>query len=265
MPREQRTVFGEVADLYDRVRPTYPEALVDDVLALADSPVSRLLEVGPGTGKATVLFAQRGLEILALEPSAEMAAVATRNLLGFPRVSIELSTFEDWAPPSPASGLFDLLISAQAWHWVTPGLRTVKAHQALRPSGGLAVFWNRPRWVDQDLRAALEAVYRARVPELDARRPGYPGLSQSEVDEDAADEMASSGLFGSVIQRFYPSHREYTVEEYVQLLQTQSDHRMLPPDRRDHLLQGVADVIQAAGGGFGMEYDTHLYFAKRLP
>jgi hypothetical protein len=34
-PREQRLVFGEVAETYDRVRPGYPQALVDDVLAFA--------------------------------------------------------------------------------------------------------------------------------------------------------------------------------------------------------------------------------------
>lgn len=260
-PREQRTVFGEVAELYDRVRPGYPEALVDDVLALADPPVSRFLEVGPGTGKATILFARRGLEALALEPSPEMAAVAIRNLLHFPRVSIELSTLEDWQLRSEP---FDLVVSAQAWHWVNPELGYVKAHQALRPSGGLALFWNRTRWEDRALRAALETVYRDRAPELEARKPGFPGFTEPD-DQDPAGEMAVSGLFGPVNRRSYPGQREYSAGEYVELLQTQSDHRMLPAEQREHLLQGVTDVIEAAGGGLRMDYDTHLYFAKRLP
>ena len=79
MGREQRFVFGEVADLYDRARPGYPEQLVEDVLRFRGLPAPRVLEVGAGTGKATVVFAARGLEIVALEPTPEMAAVAARN------------------------------------------------------------------------------------------------------------------------------------------------------------------------------------------
>ena len=81
--RQQRLVFGEVAELYDRARAGYPEALIDDVISFAggDGPSLRALEVGAGTGKATVGFASRDLEILALEPSADMAAdTALMNL-----------------------------------------------------------------------------------------------------------------------------------------------------------------------------------------
>ncbi len=55
---DQRLAFGSVAELYDRARPSYPEALVDDVIAFAGvMPPTRLLEVGAGTGKATRLRA----------------------------------------------------------------------------------------------------------------------------------------------------------------------------------------------------------------
>ena len=151
--REQRTVFGEVAELYDRARPAYPDALVQDVLDFVGKISPRILEVGAGTGKATVLFAQRDLEIVALEPSTEMAAVLHRHGDGFPGVTFAVSTFEDWVL-EPAA--FDLVISAQAWHWVAPDVGYVKAHAALAPRGTLALFWNRPQWDNSALRAALD-------------------------------------------------------------------------------------------------------------
>jgi SAM-dependent methyltransferase len=97
--REQRLVFGEVAELYDRARAAYSEAVIDDVLRFAGGDGSRLraLEFGAGTGKATVAFAVRGLAIVAIEPSAAMAAVARRNCKPFPNVRLECTTFEDWA------------------------------------------------------------------------------------------------------------------------------------------------------------------------
>jgi trans-aconitate methyltransferase len=66
-----------VAELYDRARPSYPAGAIDALLAHgALAPGDRVIEVGAGTGKATELLAARGLRVLALEPSAEMAAVA---------------------------------------------------------------------------------------------------------------------------------------------------------------------------------------------
>jgi hypothetical protein len=82
--REQRGVFGEVADDYDRIRPGYPGSLVDEVLAAAGpGPV---LEVGAGTGKATVAFAARGVSLTCIEPDPRMAELLRRKLPGVPIV-----------------------------------------------------------------------------------------------------------------------------------------------------------------------------------
>ena len=56
-----RTTFDEAALLYDDVRPGYPEALFHDVVSLSGIPSGgRILEIGCGTGQATVPFARRG-------------------------------------------------------------------------------------------------------------------------------------------------------------------------------------------------------------
>src|SRR5262249_682032 len=56
-----RQTFGTVAERYDRARPTYPAGVYDDLAALAAVPPGgRILEIGPGTGKATVELARRG-------------------------------------------------------------------------------------------------------------------------------------------------------------------------------------------------------------
>jgi protein-L-isoaspartate O-methyltransferase len=74
---ERRLAFGQVAQLYDRVRPSYPPVVIDAVLDFVGSADRvRIVEVGAGTGNATTLLAQRGLAVLALEPDRAMAAVA---------------------------------------------------------------------------------------------------------------------------------------------------------------------------------------------
>ena len=69
--------FGAVADEYERMRPGYPAELVGDVVGFAFGTVDRALEVGAGTGKATLAFADRGIAVTALEPDKAMAAVLT--------------------------------------------------------------------------------------------------------------------------------------------------------------------------------------------
>jgi SAM-dependent methyltransferase len=260
--REQRLVFGEVAELYDRVRAGYPDAAVDDVISFAgaDGPHLRALEVGAGTGKATVAFAARGLEILALEPSAEMAAVARRNCQPFPRVRIESVTFEDWPA---ASGRFGLVFSAQAWHWVRPDVRYLKAAEALRAGGTLALIWNRVRWQGESLRGDLEDLYRRLVPDLYARHPTFPGLTTRPDDADRGNEMRRTGLFQDETERTYPWPAAFTVDSFLELLQSQSDHRLLAEDTRARLLGAVREVITAHGGEIEVPHVTLLVMGHR--
>lgn len=108
--REQRTIFGEVPELYDKARAPYPDTLVEDVVAHAAGGgvrPPRALEIGAGTGKATVSFAAKGVEVLALEPDEAMAAVARRNCERWPTVHVDVTTFEDWQPSGAGTGSDD--------------------------------------------------------------------------------------------------------------------------------------------------------------
>lgn len=258
--RQQRLVFGEVAELYDKARAPYPDALVDDVIAFAGGPALRALEVGAGTGKATVSFAVRGLDILALEPSAEMAAVARRNCRRYPRVRIEEASFEDW-PAEP--GGYGLLYSAQAWHWVRPEVRYRKAAEVLIPRGALALFWHRTEWRDEPVRDELESLYRRLVPDLHAKRPGCPGLGAQGEDTLAGQEARESGLFTGVIARTYPWRARFTADSFTDLLLTQSDHRLMPEDTRAELFAGVREIIAAHGGQVVVPHTTLLILGRR--
>jgi SAM-dependent methyltransferase len=124
-----RTTFDEAASLYDEVRPGYPEDLFDDVVSLSGIPAGgRIMEIGCGTGQATVPFARRGYRILCIELGENMAAVARRNLKGFPNAEVRTGAFED---TSSQEGAFDLAISATAFHWLDPSVAYPKTARAL--------------------------------------------------------------------------------------------------------------------------------------
>jgi SAM-dependent methyltransferase len=259
VPREQRLVFGEVAEQYDRVRPGYPESLVDEVVAsLSLQRGDAVLEVGCGTGKATVSFAARGLRVVAIEPDENMAAVARRNCTGFD-VDVVAASFEDFLDTDRS---FALVLSAQAWHWVQPGLRVTKAHELLRDRGALALCWNRPDWPDTEVSRALDAAYERSAPGLGARTPGR---SPQDVGRKACtDELEASSLFGALAFTEHPWSTSYDTKTYLELLATQSDHRMLDPATRDRLFEAVAAVVDDSGGAITVSYVADLYVAPRV-
>jgi len=266
-PPTKGLVFGQVAELYDRARPGYAAELVDDVVSFVGLEAPRVLEVGAGTGKATVAFAGRAAELLALEPDAEMARIAARSCAALANVSIEQTTFEDW---EPGDRRFDLLVSAQAWHWVNPDIGYPKARRVLRPSGALALLWHRSVWGDGPLRNSLIAVYEEVVPGLLATKPTFPGLLTptipgpltTEADARRPGEIESSGVFGNVEVRSHHWRCRYSTEEYLELLGTQSDHVLLDPSTRRALFDRVEELLEAEGGEVVVPYVTHVFLAR---
>jgi len=262
MPAPRRLVFGEVADLYNRNRPSYPAALIEDLISETEVGEGvRALEVGAGTGKATTLFGAQGVPVLAIEPSPGMAAIARRNCAGFANVEIVESDFERWDPRGEG---FGLLYSAQAWHWIDPELRYRRARAALVAGGLLAAFWNRPAWGASPLRDALSAVYRREAPDLATDGPMHPDNLAPDDDSGWPDEVAATDVFGHAEVRLYEWSHEYSGEDYAGLVATLSETRLLDEPARAALLGGVRAAIDEHGGLLAMPFATHVRLARAI-
>jgi SAM-dependent methyltransferase len=255
-----RLAFGQAADLYHQARPSYPPAAIDDVLEAAGlADPARILEVGAGTGKATLLFAERGVGVVGLEPSAEMAAVARINCAMHTRVEIVESEFERWSPPEP----FEALVSAASWHWIDPARRYELAARALRAGGTLAAMWTFPEWQRCDLRGALADAYRVVAAQLAPDFPMHPDSEPTKLAGDWRAEIESSPEFTAPRVRTYPWSQGYTSDGYTRLLQTHQDHILLEPAARGELLSAVRAAVEAAGGIIELPLTTRLCLARR--
>ncbi len=252
--RVQGRTFGEVADEYDRHRPSYPDELVAAVIAYAEGPRLDALEVGAGTGKATTLFASAGLRICALEPDPAMAALLSNRSAPFPEVTVTVTSFEEYASQSQ----FDLLFSAQAWHWTDPATRWQRAAEFLRPGGSLAIFGNYDLIADTGVRAAFDVVHAEHAPSIDWTDEPYDPehlwdrLWGSEMKEQPAFEQLEAKLFRSV--------RTQWRQEYLDYLATHSPYRMLSEHARAQIFQAIESVLPDP---VVSDVDTVLYLARR--
>lgn len=258
-----RATFDGVAERYDEMRPGYPEALFDDVIALSGIPDGgRILEVGCGTGQATLPFARRGYGMLCVELGQRLAEVARQNLSAYSAVEIVTANFETWPAPTAT---FDLAISATAFHWIAPDIGYPKLHETLKPDAALALFWNRPvRGADggeDDFFEVVQEVYRREAPDLAAT---YTGLPWPDAVRDRTSDIARAGCFRDIQNRRYLWHEEHDAASYIRLLDTYSDHRALPEEARQRLFAGIAALINARyGGAITKWYVADLYVAQR--
>jgi SAM-dependent methyltransferase len=253
-----RETFDQAAEIYHGVRPDYPEALYDDLVALAGlAPGDRLLEVGCATGKATLPLARRGFPITCVELGTELASVARRNLAGFD-VEVVEQRFEDWRPQEPVS----LIFAATAWHWIDPRVRYQRAWAALRPGGHLAL-WAQEHVFPEGGDPFFDEIQEIYEEIGEGLPDGAPRPRPGELADDR-EEIEASGLFEVTGVRQYGWERVYRAEEYIDLLSTFSGHLTMESWQRERLYGEIRRrLAQRPDRSVRRGWGTVLHVARR--
>ncbi|MCW5942644.1 MAG: class I SAM-dependent methyltransferase [Fimbriimonadaceae bacterium] len=242
----RRTSFDEAAEAYARSRPGYPDALFDAIfeyggLRSGDSA----LEIGCGPGQATVPMARRGLRIVAVDPGARLVEVNRSRTRDF-EVAFEIAKYEDW---DARGRTFDLAYAGSSFHWVDPDVRFGRAADHLRPGGTVALFGNKHvRALDDDgFFECVQELYERHLPDLTRRSESLP---EAETVESAYPaEIQSSGRFeGAEVRRFRWDLR-FSADDYVRLLDTYSDHHVLPEAIKSPFYEAIRALIEDRFGG----------------
>jgi SAM-dependent methyltransferase len=255
---ELKDTFDTVAAAYDAARHGYPEALFDDLVAIASlGQGSRVLELGCGSGQATIGFAARGCAVLGVEPGAELIRRARQRFAAVPNVAFTVGGFEAWPLEAQA---FDLVAAAQSWHWIDPAIAFGKAAAALRPGGHLAIFGHTPLPSENYVTLA-GPIYHRLAPELCGVLDEAWYLPSGPI----AGLFAASGRFAAVQQRAYRWQSHYTPQSFIAYLSTHSRHTRLPADRRAALFTELESALTERGGDLTVDWATTLYVAQVLP
>ncbi len=259
-----RHTFDREAGLYASARPGYPESLFEDIIRLSGIPTrGKILEIGCGTGQATLPFARRGYAVHCIELGANLAAVARANLAPYSQVTITTGSFEE---VPLLEGYYDLVISATAFHWIDPGIGYPKIARTLKPDGALALFWNKHVQTESSggFSQSVQEVYARLAPAMAVKFSGLP--PPDDITLPVEGEIAQSGLFGPVTVKRYSWEQAYTSQAYIELLNTYSDHLALNPQVRVQLLEGIREHIETHfEGRVVKEYLSILYITHVLP
>jgi hypothetical protein len=128
----------------------------------------------------------------------------------------------------------------------------------VKPGGWLAVIWNRTADDHSGIRRAVDAVYAELVPALSPH--GALTAGQPPVGSPPPGVGVGEGTW-----KVFPWARSFTTSQWIELVQTQSDHRLLEAGQRQALLRRLAEVIDEHGGVYHHPYNCWLWTAPRLP
>jgi SAM-dependent methyltransferase len=236
--RDPRLTFGTVVDLYDEVRPTYPEALFDAFFALLPSE-PEVLEVGPGTGQATGDLLDRGAVVHAVEISPLMAGRLESNLPS-ERLRVSVGDFEtiDLAAES-----VDAVFSASAYHWISPAAQLDRPALILRPDGVLAIvgLFQVDSPEDRGFYAAAQPIYER----YGQAHEGPPIEARQDVEPTIAQALAQDPRFTDVDVHRWDWDQTYTAAQYRKLMLSFSDTNMMDASVRTGLVDDIEAFINS--------------------
>jgi len=123
--------------------------------------------------------------------------------------------------------------------------------------GTVAFFWNKGRDWAGPLQADNDAVYAKLAPHLS-------GGKQQWNLEWVAEGLRACAAFEPPVHRTVTWSQRYTTAEWVRLLGTHSDHRILPEEQRTQLHAAVGDVIDRHGGRVDVTYDVEIHLSRKV-
>lgn len=253
-------VFKDVISDYEIARPGYPTQLFKDIVDFSSlKKDAKILEIGSGPGQATDFFVKKRYSITGLEIEDKQVQYLLDKYSKYNNFNSICSSFEDY------DGLretYDLIFSATAFHWIKPEVGYPKAYDLLKKGGVIAVFWHLSSIIEPKTEMLIEIrnIYKKLAPEFD----DYLTIEEAEdLHNLRLSEIQTNNLFGRPVSMVYRWDDEYTTERYLKLINSISDFHDLNNDKKNAILETVADYINSKNGKITVPQEVRLYMAKK--
>lgn len=254
---DKRFTFNEDVMNYEKWRPTYCEELFHDIMEYSKLDMhKKALEIGIGTGQATLPFLKTECDLIAIELGENLAEFSQNKFKAYKNFNILNVPFEDFKCDE---NTFDLIYSATAFHWIDENIGYPKALKLLKPGGTLALFWNKPFIGRKDdlLHQKIQSIYERYKPSK-----AKPIENDKEHYKELLEKLRKYG-FKDVELKLYHKTRIFNAYNYISLLNTYSDHIAMNPNIKEHFEKEIRQAILDNNNSLKI-YDTmELYLARK--
>ncbi len=238
--------FDVFANNYHSVRPGYPALLFEDVRDRCGIDVnSRLLEIGAGSGIATIELAKLGCHIVAIEPGAHLATIARKQTKRFKNVEIVEGTFENFQ----TADKFDAILAFTAFHWLSEGDKFQQVLDLLNDSGSLILVWNSFFQSDSPATIDVNRAYRECLPEVYPEESIVADVNKGVLSKlnRREQEAVANPLFYPVFLRKYLTAYNYDERTYPKLLNTFPKVVEVENKKRLAFLERISEIVKRHG------------------
>lgn len=253
----RRDSFDSFVEAYDRHRPSYPLEMYQALFTYAGlKQGAQALEIGIGTGHATEPFLKRGCQVTAVEIGKRLAQFSRERFQAYPNLNVVNTSFEELQEPDDR---FDIIYAASSFHWIPEEIGYPKALKLLKPGGTFAMFWNRHfvNRPDDALHCKIQEIYDRYMPEK---------RKHIEYDQERyGRKLTTLEGYGFREGAFHLFHSMslFDADEYISLINTYSDHIMMPQPQKDAMQGELRKAVEDSGNRLNV-YDTlELYLGKK--
>ncbi len=244
--------YTDLADAYVR-RPGYAPRAIDAFLALAGPGATRtVIDLGAGAGHLTAPLAERGGEILALEPNLAMRRHGIARTSAYANVSWMVGRMED---TGLAAGRFSLATCGSSFGVADHAATLREIARLLQPVGWFACLWNY-RDLHDPMQREIEAHIKASIPNFQygARR------------QDQTPIIQASGLFGDVQIVEAPIQHRVRKTEWIDAWRSHATLQRQAGERFERIVDGITAIVDDANGEtLDIPYLTRVWIARRRP
>lgn len=236
--------FDVFANNYNDVRPGYPKEMYEDIAKICNlEKTSNVIEIGAGSGIATVELAKNGCKIVGIEPGANLAAIAKKKTKDYSNVEIVQSMFEDFE----SSEKFDCLIALTSFHWLSEQAKYKKAYNLLNRNGHFVIVWNSFFQSTGDVTKEVNGLYPEILPDIYSKQNNNVNLKVFNKLKGRELEILGNDMFYLYFLRKYVTVYNYDKETYPMLLNTFPKIIKIEKKRRERFLKKVGEIVKKHG------------------
>ncbi|TJZ74050.1 class I SAM-dependent methyltransferase [Chitiniphilus eburneus] len=241
--------YTELADAYLQ-RPDYAESAIDDLVALAGvKSGDKVCDVGAGVAHLTLMLAQRGLQVVAVEPNDAMRGNGIERTRALANVNWFEGTGEATGQPEHA---YKLVTFGSSFNVTNRPLALKETQRILEPSGWFACMWNH-RDLDDPIQSRIEAIIREFAPEY-----GY-GTRR----EDQTDIIDQSGLFKTVHRIEGKVLHHQSIEDCIEAWRSHATLQRQVGERFAAVVEAIAAYLRGLGvDRIPIPYVTNMWAAQ---